>query len=131
MVRDLIARRFAQEVSLMTVRKMLRSLGFSVQRPTYRAWQQDAVLVARWEQEDYPALQALARKTGVKKQVSRQIPRARTTSSSSSYPRSAACKSSPTSLPGSSVIPGVATLSVNDFTFFKISNGCRAGQFLG
>ncbi len=64
LVRDLIVRRFAQEVSLMTVRNMLRSLGFSVQRPTYRAWQQDAALVAHWEQEDYPAIQALARKAG-------------------------------------------------------------------
>ncbi|MDD3760273.1 MAG: winged helix-turn-helix domain-containing protein [Acidithiobacillus sp.] len=33
--------------------KFLRSLGFSVQKPAYRAWQQDqdAALVARWESE--------------------------------------------------------------------------------
>jgi len=61
---ELIHRQFGVRLSPATVSKVMRLLGFTVQRPLYRAWQQDAVLVERWQKEDFPAIQAEAKRVG-------------------------------------------------------------------
>lgn len=63
-LRELIRRQFGKTLSKATVSKVMRMLGFTVQRPLYRAWQQDAVLVGRWQKEDFPAIQAEAKAVG-------------------------------------------------------------------
>ena len=42
----------------------MKLLGFSAQKPLYQAWQQDPVLVRRWETETYPETCAEARRAG-------------------------------------------------------------------
>jgi transposase len=63
-IRELIRRQFGKTLSNATVSHVMRILGFTVQRPLYRAWQQDATLVERWRAEDYPAIQAEAKAVG-------------------------------------------------------------------
>jgi transposase len=63
-LRDLIRHQFGKTLSTATVSKVMRILGFTVQRPLYRAWQQDAVLVERWQKEDFPVIQAEAKAVG-------------------------------------------------------------------
>lgn len=63
-IRDLIKRQFGKTLSTATVSKVMRLLGFTVQRPLYRAWQQDAVLVETWRKEVFPRIQAEARQAG-------------------------------------------------------------------
>jgi hypothetical protein len=41
----------------------MRLLGFTAQKPLYRAWQADATLVERWRAEEYPELQREAKRT--------------------------------------------------------------------
>jgi transposase len=64
MVGELIGRQFGVRLSVASVGRLLRTLGLSPQRPLYRAWQQDPEAVARWRQEEYPALRAEARQVG-------------------------------------------------------------------
>ncbi len=44
--------------------RIMRILGFTPQKPLYRVWQQDPVLVEKWQAEDFPALKAEAQRTG-------------------------------------------------------------------
>lgn len=62
MIRELIRERFSVALSEVSVGRLMRRLGFSAQRPLYRASQQDAVLVERWQAEVYPQLVARAKK---------------------------------------------------------------------
>ena len=55
-VRALIARRFGVELAVRTVGKYLARWGFTAQKPTRRAYEQDPVAVRRWLRRDYPAL---------------------------------------------------------------------------
>jgi transposase len=64
MVRELIRREFGVRLSEPSVGRLLRKLGLSPQRPLYRAYQQDPEAVARWKQEEYPAIRAQAAKAG-------------------------------------------------------------------
>ncbi len=64
LIGSLIERQFQMTLSLPTLGKVMRQLGFTAQRPLYRAYQQDAALVQRWHTEEYPALQARARARG-------------------------------------------------------------------
>ncbi len=43
---------------------MMRRIGFSPQRPLYRAWQQDPALVDRWRETEYPRIAARAKREG-------------------------------------------------------------------
>ena len=61
MVRELIRRRFHVGLSEVSVGRILRTLGFTPQRPLYRAYQQDPVLVEHWQTEDFPAIQKQAK----------------------------------------------------------------------
>jgi transposase len=64
MIRELIRRDFAVSLSEVSVGRLMRRLGFSPQRPLYRAWQQDPALVERWRTEDYPKIAARAKREG-------------------------------------------------------------------
>jgi transposase len=64
MIRVLIRREFAVSLSEVSVGRLMRRLGFSPQRPLYRAWQQDPALVGRWRAEDYPKIAARAKREG-------------------------------------------------------------------
>lgn len=48
MIRELIKRKFNVSLSEASVGCILKTVGFSPQRPLHRAWQQDPVLVQDW-----------------------------------------------------------------------------------
>lgn len=64
LIETLIARQFGKKLATSTVWRAMRLLGFTAQKPLYRAWQQDAELVRRWEAEVYPAIRAQAKAEG-------------------------------------------------------------------
>jgi transposase len=64
MVRQLIRQRFGVSLTLAPVGKLLRGLGLSPQRPTWRAYEQDPDAVRRWKTERYPAIRAEAAEAG-------------------------------------------------------------------
>jgi transposase len=61
MVGDLVWRQFRIRLSKASVCRLLQQLGFSPQRPVWRAFQQNAEFVDRWVNEEYPRIRALAR----------------------------------------------------------------------
>jgi transposase len=63
-VRQLIAARFAVSLTVASVGRTLHDLGFSAQRPLYRAEQADPAAVATWRQVQYPRIAAAATATG-------------------------------------------------------------------
>jgi len=62
MIAELIWRQFHIRLSKASVCRLLNQLGFSPQRPLWRAFQKDSVLVEKWVKEEYPKIRALARK---------------------------------------------------------------------
>lgn len=64
LIGELIRRQFGKTLSLASVSRVMRLLGFTPQKPLYQAWQQDAVLVETWQQETYPKIRAEARQVG-------------------------------------------------------------------
>jgi hypothetical protein len=54
LIAALIEREFGKKLSLASVSRIMKLLGFSAQKPLYQAWQQDATLVRTWETELYP-----------------------------------------------------------------------------
>lgn len=64
LISDLIVRRFAVSLSRSAVGRVMRTLGFTPQRPLYRASQRDAVLVERWQNEEFPSIAAEAKRVG-------------------------------------------------------------------
>jgi transposase len=64
LIGELIERLFDWKPSFPTLCKLMRLLGFTPQKPVYRAWQQDDVLVQQWRAERFPALQARAKAKG-------------------------------------------------------------------
>jgi transposase len=64
LVAVLIRRNFGVSLSLVSVGRLLKVLGLSVQRPLWRAWQQDLQAVDRWKREEFPAIKAEAAKVG-------------------------------------------------------------------
>lgn len=64
LIRQLIEREFDVRLSVPSVSRIMKLLGFSVQKPLYQAWQQDPVLVRRWESETYPEIRRAAKKAG-------------------------------------------------------------------
>src|SRR3954470_10201386 len=63
-VRQLIAARFGVQLTVASVGRTLHNLGFSAQRPLYRAEQADPVAVARWKETEYPTIAAAAKAAG-------------------------------------------------------------------
>lgn len=62
MIRVLIEREFGVSLSEVTVGRLMRRLGFSPQRPLYRAWQQDPALVEAWRSKEYPKIAKRAKR---------------------------------------------------------------------
>ena len=56
MIRILIVKLFNVRVSEVSVGRIMKRLGFSPQRPLYRAWQQNPVLVSKWREIEYPKI---------------------------------------------------------------------------
>lgn len=55
-IRELIRREFAINISEVSVGRIMRRLGFTPQRPLYRAWQQNPKLVDEWREQEYPKI---------------------------------------------------------------------------
>jgi transposase len=58
----LIKEQFGIKLSESSVGRLLRQLGFTCQKPLYRAYQQDPKLVNEWKAEVYPQIQRRAKK---------------------------------------------------------------------
>jgi transposase len=56
MVKELIKKRFNKTVSIWTVSRILYQIGFTKQKPLYRAYQQDPKKVELWLEKDYPSI---------------------------------------------------------------------------
>jgi transposase len=65
-VRELIKRKFGVDYSEQNVGRILKLLGFSPQRPTYQAIQQDEEKRRKWMEEDFPAIRKRAAEEGAK-----------------------------------------------------------------
>lgn len=64
MIADLIKRQFGTRLSSTSVGRLLRQLGFSCQKPLYRAYQRDPELVKQWKEQVFPQIQKRAKKEG-------------------------------------------------------------------
>ena len=64
LVGEVLAQQFGKRLSKGSVSRLMRILGFTVQRPLYRAWQQDTDLVKKWQAEEFPAIRAEAKAAG-------------------------------------------------------------------
>lgn len=64
MVRELIRRECNVRLSAVSVGRLLGKLGLSPQRPLWRAYQQNPLVVERWKSEEYPAIRAQAAAVG-------------------------------------------------------------------
>ena len=62
MIRALIQRKYGVKLSVISVGRLLAQMGLSCQKPLSRAFEQDATLVKRWIERDFPKLRALAKK---------------------------------------------------------------------
>lgn len=62
MVRVLIRRRWGIDLSRASVCRLLNQLGLTAQRPLWRAYQQNPLVVKKWLQEEYPRIHREARR---------------------------------------------------------------------
>lgn len=64
MIAEVIKREFGIKLSKTSVGRLLHQLGFSCQKPLYRAYQRDSALVAQWKKQFFPQIQKRAKKEG-------------------------------------------------------------------
>lgn len=64
LVRQVIRREFCVALSVVSVGRLLRTMGLSPQRPLHRAYQQSPEAVQRWKDEEFPAIRAAAKAAG-------------------------------------------------------------------
>lgn len=64
MVVSLIKKQFGIKLSASSVGRLLRQIGFSCQKPLYRAYQQNPEAVAKWKEEVFPQIKKEAKKLG-------------------------------------------------------------------
>jgi len=63
-IRQLILTKFGVKLSEASVGRLMKRLGFSPQRPLYRAWQQNKALVESWRDKEYPEIAKRAKREG-------------------------------------------------------------------
>lgn len=61
-VRELIEKKFAVQLSLASVGALLARLGLSPQKPLQQAYQRDPLAVAQWQKQTYPAIMKQAKR---------------------------------------------------------------------
>ncbi len=66
MIVDVIRRQFGIKLSVTSVGRLLHQLGFSCQKPLYRAYQRNEELVKQWKEQIFPQIQKRAKKEGAK-----------------------------------------------------------------
>ncbi len=64
LIRHLIEYHLGKKLSPATLHRVVLNLGFTPQKPLYRAWQQDDALVNAWEIEIFPKIRARAKAEG-------------------------------------------------------------------
>lgn len=64
MIQQLIKQKFHKELHVTTVDRLLDRMGYTHQKPLFRAWQQDSARVQKWLDEEYPAIKKEAKKEG-------------------------------------------------------------------
>ena len=64
MVTRLIRKQFGLKLSETSVGRLLRQMGFSCQKPLYRAYQQDPEAVEHWKKTVFPQIKKRAKKLG-------------------------------------------------------------------
>ena len=64
MVTRLIRKQFGLKLSETSVGRLLRQMGFSCQKPLYRAYQQDPETVEHWKKTVFPQIKKRAKKLG-------------------------------------------------------------------
>ena len=64
MIAALIKRQFGVKFSSTSVGRLLHQLGFTCQKPLYRAYQRDSELVKKWKEQVFPGIQKRAKKEG-------------------------------------------------------------------
>lgn len=62
MIKELIDIKFNKQLSSFTVSRILKKIGYTKQKPLYRAYQQDAQKVALWLKKEYPQIKKEAKK---------------------------------------------------------------------
>lgn len=62
MIRQVIRDRFDVRLSEVSVGRLMKTLGFTPQRPIYKAWQQDKALADEWQAKTYRRLKARAKR---------------------------------------------------------------------
>jgi transposase len=60
----LLQEEFQLKLSLASVGRLLKQLGLTCQRPSFRAMERDPQRVQQWRQQDYPAIREEARRCG-------------------------------------------------------------------
>lgn len=63
-IREVIRREFGVSLSEVSVGRVMKRIGFTPQRPLYRAWQQNPQLVDEWRTHQYPEIAACAKREG-------------------------------------------------------------------
>lgn len=64
MVKELVQREFGVNLSVVSVGRLLKKLGFTPQKPLHRAKQQDSRLVIDWMAKELPKIKAKAKRAG-------------------------------------------------------------------
>ena len=64
MIADAIKQKFGIKLAKNSVGRLLHQLGFSCQKPLYRAYQRDPELVEQWKKDVFPKIQKRAKKEG-------------------------------------------------------------------
>jgi len=64
LIGEVIYREFGKRLSIGSLSRVMRILGYTPQKPKYLAWQQDPILVEAWRTEIFPQVKEEARKTG-------------------------------------------------------------------